>query len=190
MMKNKIPALLLMATLTTAIAPQAANAYYTRQDVLKCNDQAAGNTIFAAVLGGVAGALLGNQSGNAAAGAAIGAAAGGALGLGLNCREQTVYVENVDRYLDDDRYDEPYNWDGGSVIVTRTMSRNDGIMCREYQSTIRTPRGMVTKTEVACRESGRWVHGYDARNFRVVRDYRVNRRPIHRPMPPRGRRHR
>lgn len=173
-MKTTSAALLLFATFAVAATPTNASAYYDRRQVTQCSDNAAGNAIFGALLGGVAGALIGGR--DAGVGAAIGASAGGILGLGLSCREQTVYIDNVDRYLDDDRYEEPCNWDGGSVIVTRSMLRYDGAVCREYQSTLYTPRGPVTKIEVACREGGHWRHGFNPQGLRVERDYREMRR--------------
>jgi hypothetical protein len=178
-MKALTLSIVTLALATSALTPTA-EAYYSRQDAVNCNDQAAGNAVAGAVIGGVIGALLGSQGHNPGMGAALGAAAGGSLGLGLSCREQTVYMDNVDRYLDDDRFDSPYQWDGGSVMVTRSFVRPDGVVCDEYQTSVRTPRGWVNKTEVACRVRGFWVHGFNPQGFRMVRDYR-------RPMgPPRG----
>ena len=155
----------------------------SRRDLVNCNDQAAGNAVAGALIGGVIGALLGSQGHNPGMGAALGAAAGGSLGLGLSCREQTVYLESVDRYLDEERFDSPCEWDGGSALVTRSFVRPDGALCDEYQASVRTPRGWVNRTEVACREGRTWVHGYDPRGLRLVQDYRrheVRSRPRHR----------
>lgn len=172
-MKALTLSIVTLALATSALTPTA-EAYYSRRDVVRCNDQAAGNAVAGALIGGVLGAILGSQGHNPGMGAAIGAAAGGSLGLGLSCQEQAVYIRSVDRYLDDDRFDSPYRWDGGSVTVTRSFMRPDGVVCNEYDSTVYTPRGPMRRVEVACRERGMWVHGYEreSRNYRVIRDYR------------------
>ncbi len=174
-MKTITLSLTLAALAAVALAPTA-DAYYSRRDVVRCNDNAGGNAAVGAIFGGIAGAIIGGATGNnPGLGAAIGAASGGSIGLGMSCREESAYIENVDRYLDDERYDSPYNWNGGSVAVTRTFQRRDGSLCREYVTNVRTRRGIVTKTEVACRDRGGWNHGYNPRDFREIRDFRRDR---------------
>lgn len=174
---RKLTLALTVAALAAATLVPEANAYYSRRDVMRCDQNAAGNAVVGGIFGAVVGGIIGGATGNnPGLGAAIGAGAGGSIGLGMSCRDEAAYIDNVDRYLDDNRYDSPYSWNGGSVYVTRTFQRYDGVICHEYQTTVATRRGPMTKVEVACRERGGWMHGYhrgfDNRRFREMRDWR------------------
>ncbi|MGZ3692985.1 MAG: hypothetical protein ACXWQO_01960 [Bdellovibrionota bacterium] len=160
-------ALLLVTSAGASLASQPAMAghYYSRQDLRTCQDEGQ-NAVAGAIFGGIAGALLsGALGGDPGMGAIAGAATGGILGLDMSCRDQIVYVDNVDRCLDEGSYNQPYTWRGGQVVVRQKYRRRDGVECREYQSTVRTRGGSVTKSEVACRERGVWMHGYESRDF-------------------------
>jgi hypothetical protein len=147
--------------------------YYTREEVRSCRADGEDVGVGALVGCGVGvglNVLLGNKKGgDIAAGCIGGGVAGGLIGAlsSMKCRDRAVYIENVDRYLDDGRFDESYSWRGGySVIVEKTIYRNDGSVCHVYQSS--TPQG--TYKEVACRYGNSWQHGYD--ESRVIREGR------------------
>jgi hypothetical protein len=167
-----LPLIALVLLGSIPLAPNA-DAYYSRREVARCNNNAGETAVVGAVLGGILGGLIGSQNGNNGfAGAAIGAAAGGALGLGLSCREEVIYIQHVDHCLDEEDYRNPYAWNEGSVEITRDFQNRDGSLCREYHARYDSPNGSVQKDEIACRSGNTWMHGYNARDLRVTRDYR------------------
>jgi hypothetical protein len=164
----------LSTVVAVSATPSVAEArYYSREEVRTCRSDGQDVGVGALVGCGVGmglSAILGNKkAGDLAASCVGGGVAGGLIGaLGsMKCRDRVVYIDNVDRYLDDGRFERPYSWQGGySVIVEKTIYRNDGSVCHVYKSS--TPRG--TYKEVACQSGRGWRHGYE--ESIVIRDGR------------------
>jgi hypothetical protein len=164
----------LSAVAALSATPTIAEArYYSREEVRSCRVDGEDVGVGALVGCGVGvglNVLLGNKkAGDIAAGCVGGGVAGGLIGAlsSMKCRDRVVYIDNVDRYLDDGRFEDSYSWRGGySVIVEKTVYRNDGSVCHIYKSS--TPQG--TYKEVACRYGNSWRHGYE--ESVVIRDSR------------------
>jgi surface antigen len=115
--------------------------------------------VVGAVLGGVAGALIGSHNGGGAAvgGAIVGAILGGALGEAVDMSDQACYGQVLE-YVPNNQ---PVYWDddGAQYQVTplRTYQNEDGLYCREYQTSIYIDGYPQDAYGKACRQpDGSW----------------------------------
>lgn len=177
-MKNLSIAVLAIAGLSALAAPIAeAGRYYTRETVRQCRSDA-GDTIGGGLIGGAIGcglgALIGGNSRGCAKGAAIGAGVGLTAGFfgSMECRDRVVYVENVERYFDEGRFERRSRWGNGETEVIKTIYRNDGSVCHIHKTYTRNG----TYKQVSCRSGRSWQHtewddGYERTIIRDSRSY-------------------
>jgi len=160
-----------LATLLVTIVPESVFAdHYSREDVIRCENQGR-NAGTGAIVGGILGAIIGGPR-HAFDGAVNGAAAGGLLGLSMSCQDQVTYVRTLDDCLDN--YNQRVCYDRQFQVIG-TFNRYDGVVCQEYTMFISTPNGVFQKQDIACQERGMWVHGYIRDEMREPRDYDRNR---------------
>jgi len=177
-MKKLSIAVLAVAGLSALAAPIAeAGRYYTRETVRQCRSDA-GDTIVGGLIGGAVGCGLGALIGGNSRGCAKGAAIGGGVGLAagffgsMECRDRVVYVENVERYFDEGRFERRSNWGRGETEVIKTIYRNDGSVCHVHNTYTRNG----TYKQISCRSGRTWQHtewddGYERTIIRESRSY-------------------
>jgi hypothetical protein len=162
-------------------------AYYTRQDVVQCQDTGA----FAAA-GAIAGGALGviadifggggrrdrhdrrefrDEHRDPAVPIIAGAAAGGIIGARLSCQDKQVYMQRFDQQLSSRDYNRPYEDDRLNFSVLKSGYDRSGNICRTYRVRYATESGREGYDSTACllprrlvngnwAEAG-WVHGFD-----------------------------
>jgi hypothetical protein len=153
--------------------------YYTVREVdtqcRKSGKKARQGAGWGAAIGCGLGMLLnrGNDAENCVQGAVTGAVTGAMVGIAGSCEDHVRYVTYWDRGLNDRRRSDRYEqWgDGCRGRVVREGYRHGrrDIVCREYETYNRVSDGRSSREEyhreVACREQGRWTHGYSSREM-------------------------
>lgn len=137
--------------------------YYSVEEVRTRCENAGQNTAIGMAAGAALGYLLGGRRLDSTI---IGAGVGGILGYGLSCRQETVFLERVDRQLygRDWDYRRPYYDRDCRVEVVRSgyseVYNGKRRVCRTYRSEFRTPNGWQENSSTACFVNGEWRHGY------------------------------
>lgn len=123
-------------------------------------------TLGGGALGALGGAQFGKGSGRVAAGAAgalLGAFAGHEIGASLDRADMAYYNNTSQRALETARVGTTSTWSNpdsghsGSITPTRTITNNDGSVCREYTQTINIGGKSQQAFGKACRQpDGSW----------------------------------
>lgn len=185
-MKKFNTGLWLSVALSTLVISSRADAYYTREEVTRCENQDV-NTGLGALAGVIAGAGIGllasgGQAVFGAVGGVTGAVAGGLIGAGLSCETRSVYINRLDERLTSVDYQRSYEDDRCRIVVLRAGYSPRREYCRTYRMDfVDTYNRWVTEESTACWIGGRWRYGYA--NDVITREHWRYRQPV--PPPPR-----
>jgi hypothetical protein len=180
-MRKPFPFLVAAVLAMTATVTAFADTYTIKEVRTRCRNQGT-NTGVGAVIGGAVGCglglALGGNGRSCAVGAGVGAVTGGIIGFASSCEDEVRYVEIWDDALEHRRESRNFERWGDDVsgrIVTTGYHRENGRVCKIYETQTYSGSKVKTRTSVACKERGSWRHGY-SRNVVTVREVREESR--------------